>query len=125
MSHKYEVILDDETYKAVKKMAERGIRRGKGEAKPVTIGEMCASLVHTGAFRRIAANKWAKAHPAKKTKKPARKAKSAKKSPAKGSKKPARVRKPKAAKAKPAPAPVANGEAMKPSLPAQAGGVLD
>lgn len=125
MSHKYEVILDDETYKAVKKMAERGIRRGKGEAKPVTIGEMCASLVHTGAFRRIAANKWAKAHPAKKsTKKPARKAKTTKKSPAKGSKKPARVRKPGAPK-KVTPALVAsNGEAMKPSLPAQTG-VLD
>lgn len=129
MSHKYEVTLDDETQKAVKKMAERGVGKGRGERTPVTIGEMCSALVRTGAFRRIAANKWAKAHPAKPAKKVASKKQAskkpaAKKSPAKASKKPAKVSKPKAAKKAPAPAPAAQSEGMKPSLPA-AGGVLD
>ena len=128
---KIEVHISEEDYAVVKKMAEKGIGRGRAERKPVTVAEMCAALIHTGAFRRIAANKWAKAHAGDKPKKPkaakksASKKPAAKKSPAKAAKKPAPARKPKAAKKSPAPAPAAQGEPMKPSLPAQTGGVLD
>jgi hypothetical protein len=125
------VKLDEETYAAVKKMADRGIGKGRGERKAVTIAEMCAALVHTGVFRRIAANKWAKAHPAPKAaKKPAKekspkKKASAKKSVKKGSKKPARASKPKAAKKETAPPAGTNSAAPAPSTPPAGGGVLD
>lgn len=64
MSHKtVEVKIDEEVYALVKKASEAG-RHGK----PCTIPEMASDLVTTGIYRRIAANKWAKAHAAPKVK---------------------------------------------------------
>jgi hypothetical protein len=89
-----EVKLSEEVHALVKKMAEHGRRKGRGEPEVVTIGEMAADLISTGVFRRIAANKWAKEHAAPKKE---RKPKAAKKSSSKP-RKPAKVVKLKTAK---------------------------
>lgn len=116
MSHKVEIRIEDDVHKLIKKMSEAG-RHGK----PCTIAEMAGDLVHTGVFRRIAANKWAKAHPSgkpskRKATKKVVKAKSPKapKVGKKPSKKPATVRK---AKVK-APAPVLPPAAVEPTAAA-------
>lgn len=95
--------LDEDTYKVVKRMSEAGIGKGRAPRQSVTIAEMCSALVHTGAFRRIAANKWAKEHtPAKGKKSPAKKA--AKKASRKAAPKKSAPRKARKAAKKPAPA---------------------
>lgn len=61
---KIEVRIDEETLAAVKKLA------GEGEK---TVIDMASELVRTGAFRRMAANKWARANKRTTAKKPGRK----------------------------------------------------
>jgi hypothetical protein len=124
--------LDEETYKLVKKLAEQGRRKGRADPEHVTIAEMCSDLVHTGAFRRVAANKWAKAHPKKATgkktaRKPAKKAKAKKAAPRKAVKKAApKAQKPRAAKKERTPklAPVPTPEAAAPAPAAAANDLL-
>lgn len=55
---KIEIHVSEEVYSLIKKAAEKGIRRGRGEPVVVTISEMATSYVVTGVYRRIAANKW-------------------------------------------------------------------
>lgn len=113
MSKINDVKLPEDVYKEVRKMADRGIGNGKNR-KTATLAEMAAALITTGVYRRIAANKWAKAHPPKKAAPRKVKARSAKK---------AAPRKAKAAKKAPRKAkaaPTANG-----ATPASAPSVLD
>lgn len=117
-----EAKVSEEVYELVKKMAEKGRGRGRGEPEKVTIGEMAGDLISTGAYRRIAANKWAKANaPAPKPKKAkvvkapkAKKVKAAKKSAPKAPKA-KKAKAPKKVKAaKPAPASAAATPAVDP-----------
>lgn len=57
-----EIHIPEEVYDLVKKRAEEGVRKGRGAAVKVTIGEMASLLVSTGIKRRNAANKWARAN---------------------------------------------------------------
>jgi hypothetical protein len=116
-----EIKVSEEVYALVKKMAEAGRGRGRGAKEPCTIGEMAGDLVKTGALRRTAANKWARAHAApKKPKAPkapkakapkAPKAKAPKAPKAKSAKKSISPAKPKKAKAPKVAAPASTSAA--------------
>ncbi len=87
--------VDEETRKAVSKLVAR-----RGEK--VTFSDMCSELISTGAFRRIAANKWSDEHAGKGKPRKARKVRAVKKAPKKITKKaPKKI----APKAPPTPTP--------------------
>lgn len=127
MSHTLSIKLDDETYKVVKKLADVGRGRGRGPKEPTTIGEMASDLVHTGAFRRVAANKWARENaPAPKPKKAKAKAKKAAPKARKPVKaKAAKKKAPAAKKAKKPAAPKAAAPSAPTAAPAAPAALLD
>jgi hypothetical protein len=127
---KIEISVKDETMEALKEHLERrnariaSFNENHPEEKKdkVTIAEMAAELVNTGAMRRAAANKWADDHkPPKKERKPAApKAPKAKKPAAPKAKKEAKskpAKKASAPKAKKEPKP-ATPKAEAPTAPA-------